>query len=296
LIVDFTKKERTGVTLLLLMGLLFLFLPQVFLHFYRASLPPLSIQNLPFDTTSIANNETKYTRNWQDFFEENQAEDDITTNRKIFDFNPNKISYDSLLMLGFKPSAAKSLTNARKKGFVYRSIEDLKGTYNIDVALIESLKDRVSFGTPTNGHVQKTYEKTSKQISKIEINTADSLQWEQLPNIGSISIMRIFKHRKALGGFHHTEQLLEDQVIVDSIFTAIQPYLSVDPSKIKKIHINKIQYKDLIKHPYFDYKTATIITKYITQHGQLKDPKDIRKIIALQKTKGDKILPYIDVD
>jgi competence protein ComEA len=292
---DFSKKERTGVVVLLGVGVLLLFIPQVFLYIYRLQMPGFSIKNLPFDTVAVNKyGYKKQSYTWQDWSDDEKPLETARNEKQTFSFNPNAIGYDSLLLLGFNPAAAKSIVNARAKGFVYRNVGDLQETFNVDKELIASLQDYIKFDKEPSNYSNQTF--APRQIANIEINSADSLAWEQLPRVGAMTITKIFKHKKSLGGFHHTEQLVDDKVIADSIFTIIKPYLNVDPSRIVKININTAQYRDLIKHPYFDSKTITVLQRYIAQHGRLKDPKDIRKIIALSKELGDKILPYISAE
>ncbi len=299
----YTNQERKGIIMLLVVALMALMGPQLVLYYASKNQVPLVITNIPFDTLSVSDVDYKTDNNWNDWSDwdnkgDDKRDDEINPYKvkERFTFNPNTINYDSLLRLGFSTVSAKTLIKARDGGFVFRKEKDLLKIYNIDSNLVQSLSLYVKYdlGLVKNEFVALTYPKA--QIEIIEINSADSSQWEQLPNIGAGTIYKINKHKKALGGFISINQLKEDKIVNDTVFDAIIPYLTVDKSKIKKLNINIAVFRDLIKHPYLDAKAINAIVNYREQNGGFKDPKDIRKIISLSKTVGAKILPYLGVE
>ena len=57
----------------------------------------------------------------------------------LFSFNPNTISKDSLVLLGFSPKQAQSILNYRSKGGTFRKVEDFKKLYVVDSACYKRL-------------------------------------------------------------------------------------------------------------------------------------------------------------
>lgn len=60
-----------------------------------------------------------------------------------FRFNPNTITLDSLVLLGFTPRQAQSVLNYRDKGGVFRRREDFSRLYVVDSAMYHSLKEYI---------------------------------------------------------------------------------------------------------------------------------------------------------
>jgi len=58
----------------------------------------------------------------------------------LFSFNPNTISKDSLVLLGFSPKQAQSILNYRSKGGTFRKVEDFKKLYVVDSLCYKHLK------------------------------------------------------------------------------------------------------------------------------------------------------------
>jgi competence protein ComEA len=288
----FTQQERNGIILFLILSTAIILLPRFVNTWTRDEMQSIGIK--PIDTDSIISEYRDY--------EEGSAIFGVDQNpqqlHSQFSFDPNVLGYDSLLLLGFEPIAARTLIKARSNGFKIRKIQDLLSMRNMDIGLIESLRHLIKLEDSKQniGYEKAPYVKVQKQINAIEINSADSLAWEQLPKVGGWTIVKIMKHKKALGGFLTIRQLVDDNVVPDSIYSQIAPFLSVEPVKINKLNINTSSYKDLIKHPYFDQKTINSIQKYQKQNGPLKDPKDIRKIISISKDVGERIFPYIKVE
>jgi competence protein ComEA len=292
---QFTKQERTGILIFLCLCILFLVVPQWVRHYVLIDSSDSEIKYVPFDTLSKSRDESSphFYDQWDN--DQNSPKEKVSPykTREIFAFDPNTITHDSIMRLGFSPSVAKAWVNGREKGFIFRKVDDLMNIFGMDQVLLQQIASNITFNTtltPTQ-NVAPSY--PAKVISPIEMNTADSTAWDQLPGIGPGSIFKIFKHKNALGGFIAKNQIVNDGIIHDTVYQKIEPFLDVDPSKIKRININTAEYRDLIKHPYFDAKSINTIHRYIKQHGPFTEVKDLRKIIALPKEIGEKVMPYL---
>lgn len=229
--------------------------------------------------------------------------DSYKSNRNFFQketflFDPNTVSKDSLLRLGFSPFAAGNLVNYRNKGGKIRNIEKLKSIYGVDTVLVESLRPYIQF----NDDPSKKYNTTEKitpistvSLAFTELNSADSTDLIRIKGIGPYKANRILNYRDKLGGFLYPEQLMEIPQITDSLFNEIQHLLDVDESKIKAININTADYRALIRHPYMTQQAVNLILNYRKQHGAFKDPKEIKRIRAFNESFVNKILPYLSV-
>lgn len=222
------------------------------------------------------------------------------TRGERFHFDPNTVSEDSLLRLGFSPFAASNLLNYRNKGGKIRNIDKLKSIFGMDTSFIEYLKPYINF-SESETEFSGIKSKRSANISVVslqfaELNTADSINLVNIRGIGPYRASKILAYRQRLGGFLSTEQLKEIPQIGDSLFNEIQHFLEADPEKIKKININTADFTTLIRHPYLDKKSVNLILNYRKQHGPFGRAEEIKRIRAFTEDFVKKILPYLSVE
>ena len=122
--------------------------------------------------------------------------------------------------------------------------------------------DTLVRGKQNYGRREKVYAvKKQHEMPVIELNTADSLQLVSLPGIGPYYASRIMKYRSMLGGFVSKKQLLEVYGFNPETYNLVKDRVTVDTSMIVKIDINNATFKEVLKHPYFDYKTTLRVVR-----------------------------------
>ncbi len=128
----------------------------------------------------------------------------------------------------------------------------------------------------------------------LDINTCDSASLEALPGIGPVLSARIVKYRNLLGGYVSVSQLKEVYGLTEETYDLVAGRVFADTTKVRKIHINRAEYKDLIRLPYFERYEVTAILKYRGFKGRISGMRDLieNKLIAVEKS--DKIEPYLD--
>lgn len=99
-----------------------------------------------------------------------------------------------------------------------------------------------------------------KYIDILEINSADTNKLKKLRGIGSYYATKIVRYRSRLGGFYSVDQL-QDIKMRAGIFEKVKPHIIVDKSLVKKFDIDTISFKNLLRHPYFDYEHVKAIFK-----------------------------------
>lgn len=149
----------------------------------------------------------------------------------------------------------------------------------------------------TNGtHLPNSQVPVSRKKKRpliFELNTADSLDLVQLYNIGPTIARRILKYRSLLGGFVRKEQLREVYGIDSTRYNDINPHLTVDPSRVKKIDLNTADIDQLKHHPYLDYYQAKAIILLREQSGPYQQVTDILKIPIIDSETFTLIEPYL---
>jgi competence protein ComEA len=216
-----------------------------------------------------------------------------------FHFDPNRISADSLLLLGFSKFAAKSLTNFVAKGGRIYDENKFKSIFGVDTMLVKELKVYITYPekkAQSNKIVEKIEKAKVAEIVVVELNEADSLALDAIKGVGPYVVKRILHYRKRLGGYLYKEQLTELGIIPDSLYQPISELIRVNPSKINKININTADYKTFTANPYFSKETTNAIIKYRKQHGDFEDVQHIRRIKSLKEDIGVKILPYLKTE
>lgn len=129
----------------------------------------------------------------------------------------------------------------------------------------------------------------------IDINKADSADFEQLPGIGEKLSARIVKYRDRIGGYVKVEQLKEIYGLQDSNFLKFKHLLVIQKEfNPTKIFINKSTYSDLRKHPYISHVFAKSMMAYIKMHGSIKDENELLSIGSVNRDEVVKVLPYLD--
>ncbi len=130
------------------------------------------------------------------------------------------------------------------------------------------------------------------QRAKVDINTADSAQFEKLPFIGAKRAASIVKYRTWLGGFYSIEQVSEVYSIPDSVYQKIKSDLTISKIELRKLNINSADYETFRSHPY-TRKIAGYIIKYRNANGSFKSADQICRVPEMTDSLCKKLVPYI---
>ncbi len=201
-------------------------------------------------------------------------------------FNPNTGSAEELVNSGLSYIQAKNIIGYREKGGVFRNAADLLKIYGIDSATYA----RIQFFIKIDENQIKT---NPEKFILIELNSADTTDLLKLNGIGPAYAQRIIKYRNLLGGYSNTTQLLEIYNFPPETFQKIEPYIYTDTLSLKKIRINFAEYKDFIRHPYFNKQQVDAILKYRQKNGSYANIEQLRKESLLDEQTFLKIKPYL---
>ena len=135
-----------------------------------------------------------------------------------------------------------------------------------------------------------------RQKLVVELNSADTLTLQLLKGIGPTYARRIVRYRDRLGGFTNIEQLLEVYGFTPELLEYISPSLTLDTTDIRRIEINTIELKQLIKHPYIEYYQARDIVRLRNEGQTFRCADDLRAVPSMSDTTLERLLPYISFD
>lgn len=237
-----------------------------------------------------------------------------------FYFDPNVLSRDSFVLLGFKGFVADNIDKYRKSGGSFYSISDLKRIYNIDTLLIDTLssfmvfpgkkkRDSVfrsepekSYAENYDGSDQKNADQkkdkvyANKKYVEIDLNDADTADLLKVSGIGPYYAANILKYRALLGGYVDVDQLREVYGISDSLYqsVALRFYIK-DTFAPQKININEVSTYKLSKHPYIKRHLAEMIVGYRYDKGKYKKTEDLIELRLITSVQHAKLKPYLEV-
>jgi len=269
----FTRRERRSSIILLIIVIIILLL--------RIVLPEKNI---------IVNDITASNSDFGEISEPKYSEKQSSV--KLFSFDPNSVSYDTLLTLGFTAKEANTLIAYRNKGGKFRQPSDIRKVYGIEGGKSEKLIPFVE--VKADSSQKHKFVSNKPQRTLIDLNKCDSAILVTLPGIGPVLSVRIIKYRNLLGGFASVNQLKEVYGLPPETFEIIKGRVYADSSAVVGININSAGYKELSRLPYFENYEIQSILKYRELKGRIENMNDLtdNKLITVEK--ANKVGPYID--
>ena len=164
-----------------------------------------------------------------------------------FRFNPNTVSLEDLMRLGFSEKQAQSILNYREKGGRFRRPADFAKSFVVADSVFDRLEPYID-------------------IPRIDLNKADSAAFETLPGIGPYFAAKMVSYRTSLGGYSHPEQLLEIYHFDREKYDALKDLISCSPPEPYPIWT--LSERDLARHPHISRAEAHSIVLYRTHQPQ----------------------------
>ena len=209
-----------------------------------------------------------------------------------FPFNPNTLSEEEWLRIGLTDRQVRNIMNYKAKGGKFYSKKDLGKLYTISEEEFAQLEPfivlpEVSRGTGYKSSSKKQEEKAgeeSKPVEKkaipiVDLNTVDSTTLVELPQIGPYTASRIVEFREKLGGFVNKEQLLDVKGMDEARFAAIQSYINLGAVEIRKVDVNRADFKTLVHHPYLNYEQVKLIFNQREKRGMIKNWEQLEALL-----------------
>ncbi|MBR4467991.1 MAG: helix-hairpin-helix domain-containing protein [Bacteroidales bacterium] len=210
-----------------------------------------------------------------------------------FPFNPNTLTEEEWLQMGLTDRQVRNIMNYKAKGGKFYSKNDLGKLYTISEEEFEQLEPFIvlpevsrekrakssSQGVSTGSTTAAAAPSEKKPIPIVDLNTVDSITLVELPQIGAYTASRILEFREKLGGFIDKEQLRDVKGMDDARFAAIQPYINLGAVEIRKIDVNRADFKTLVHHPYLSYEQVKRIVNQREKRGMIKNWAQLEELI-----------------
>ena len=160
--------------------------------------------------------------------------------RKVesFRFDPNSVSEEDLVRLGFSPKQAASIDNYRRKGGRFRRREDFARSFVVSDSIYKRLEAYID-------------------IPLTDINVADSAAFDALPGIGGYYARKIVQYRSRLRGFSCPEQLMDLKGFDEEKFDGLKDLICV--SAPEPYPLWRFPADSLRRHPYIGDAARSIV-------------------------------------
>lgn len=140
----------------------------------------------------------------------------------------------------------------------------------------------------------RMYNRPAVELAIVDVNTANFEEFTALKGIGAALARRILAHREALGGFHHTTQLLEVFGIDSARLEVLAPQLLCDGAQINQLRINRQSLEELQKHPYISWRMAQSVVVFRERYKTIDSLEELSKLESVTADLLPKLAPYLN--
>ena len=216
---------------------------------------------------------------------------------KIYTFNPNYITDFKGYQLGMSTAEIDKLLEYRKSGAFINSAAQFQKVTGVNDSLLHSISPYFKF--PAWVISAKNNEKEKEIVTKEaivikDINTASLEDFKSIKGIGDKLGQRIISYRTKLQGFTFNDQLYEvwylDKEVADKVLTNFKV---IEKPIIKKINVNKANFKEVLSIPYLDYELTKKIFQYRDEVAEIQSIEDLKKIDGFPLEKFNRIALYL---
>ncbi len=309
----FTKTERNGIVVLVILILLIVLFPLVY---------PLLVQPKVYEYEEFREKVDNYEQLLGEYYEARKSlekEKQLARSERssfdvssLFEFNPNELTLDEFLTLGLPERIARNIVNYRNAGGTFRFREDLLTIYTIDPSLYNQLEEYILLPHKTEQKQADKTRETGEQKSDesqshspvrgksrakilIDINLSDTTEWQQIRGIGPVFSRRITSYRELLGGYYSIDQLLEVYGMDSTRFEQIRDYIKTENIQLRKLNLNTDDFATLLRHPYLNKNQVNSIIQMRRRHGEYQSVEQIKQSALIDEQDFEKVAPYLTI-
>tara|TARA_R110002126_G_scaffold55819_2_gene149620 strand:- start:4034 stop:4945 length:912 start_codon:yes stop_codon:yes gene_type:complete len=230
---------------------------------------------------------------------------------KIYPFNPNYITDYKGEQLGLSLKEIDRLLAFRKTNKFINSKEEFQKVTKVSDSLLNKISSHFKFPNwvvkrnknhlkPNSGFISSevekshNYNKSKHKLTTTDINKATAEDLKTISGIGSAFSERIIKYRSKLQGFSFSNQLYEVWGLEKEVADKVLAVFKIDKKPtIKKLNVNTVEFKQLLKNPYIDYNLCKNIFNYRDEVAELQDISELKNIKDFPVELYDRIVLYL---
>ena len=223
---------------------------------------------------------------------------------KIYPFNPNYITDYKGAKLGMSLQEIDRLLAFRKTNKFINSKEEFQKVTNVSDSLLFKISTNFKFPDwvvkrnhqKSNPLLQRTKQSVhnKKVISTNDINKATAKDFKTISGIGVAFSERIIKYRSKLQGFSFESQVDEvwglDKKLAEKL---VSTFKIIEKPDIKKINVNTVSFKELLRNPYIDYELCKNIFNYRDEVAEIQNISELKNIKNFPVELYDRIVLYL---
>ena len=224
---------------------------------------------------------------------------------KMYPFNPNYITDYKGGQLGMSLEEIDRLLAFRKTNKFINSKKEFQKVTKVSDSLLDKISPYFKFpdwvvkrsqqnskSSSTSTKVKNSYIK--KIISTTDINKATAEDFKKISGIGPAFSERIVKYRSKLQGFSFDSQIYEVWDLEKEVAASVLSIFKIfEKPVIKKINVNTVSFKELLKNPYIDYDLCVKIFNYRDEVAELQDISELKNIDDFPLKLYDRIVLYL---
>ena len=281
-----SKRSKRGLLVLILASFGLIFFPRVYMFFQKE-------EALVINSEKIAEFERTHKkfkkRNYSNYYSKKKK-----YKAPVSKFNPNNYSLSDWMNLGLSEKQSVVVLKFTSRG-IY-SEQDLKRIFVIPDVLFELIRDSVVYPERfQNSPNQESFKKQAKQITLINLNTADTTEFMKIYGIGAFYAKQIIRYREKLGGFFKKEQLFEVWKMTTDAYDKIKDHVFISEKDVKRININSVTIEELKVHPYLKWNQAKCIIKMRIQRNGFENIEEIKESVLIDSETYEKLFPYLSL-
>ena len=228
---------------------------------------------------------------------------------KIYPFNPNYITDYKGEQLGMSLKEIDRLLAFRKTNKFVNSKKEFQNVTKVSDSLLNKIAPYFKFpdwvvqrnkttnvilGAGDKSRYNKYNKKKFTKPSTTDINKATAEDFRIINGIGSAFSERIIKYRSKLQGFSFGSQLHEVWGLEEEVVNKVLEVFKVDEKPIiKKVNVNTVEFKQLLKNPYIDYELCKKIFNYRDEVAELQNISELKNIEGFPLELYDRIVLYL---
>ena len=281
-----SKRSKRGLLVLILASLGLIFFPRVYMFFQKKEAFVINSEQIAeFERT----HKKFKKRNYSNYYSKKKK-----YKAPVSKFNPNNYSLSDWMNLGLSEKQSVVVLKFSSRG-IY-SEQDLKRIFVIPDVLFELIRDSVVYPERfQNSPNQESFKKQAKQITLINLNTADTTEFMKIYGIGAFYAKQIIRYREKLGGYFTKEQLFEVWKMTNEAYDKIKDHVFISEKDVKRININSVTIEELKVHPYLKWNQANSIVKMRIQRNGFKNIEEIKESVLIDSETYEKLFPYLSL-
>ena len=198
-------------------------------------------------------------------FDKPDGKDTKTVAKEYFDFDPNTITADEMMRLGFSEKQTTSFINWREKGKKFYVAKDFAAAYSVDEKRYKELEP----------YIKIDLQKLLGGKRMLDLNTATDAELRDL-GLSADEAARVINFREKVG-YYFANWQIEDALPKKRANDLKASFYVCASVSIRKININTTPPDLLEQHPYFNAQQSTAVVK-------LRDAQPIKSIDDLKTT------------